>query len=83
MYTTSVEGHILQTEQKMIANLQIVNTIFSYSDEFQIGYILHRLHPTLKFNTESGPDFWLSSLGIKVEAKSKLNRRYLGNILIP
>src|SRR5438093_7400934 len=71
------------TEQKKIANLQIVNTIFSYSDEFQIGYMLHKLYPSLKFNRELGPDFWLDTLGIKAEAKSKLNRKYLGYISDP
>lgn len=70
-------------EQKKIASLQIVNTIFSYKDEFQIGHILHKLHPSLKFNKESGPDFWLDTLGIKVEAKSKLNRKYLGFVSDP
>jgi hypothetical protein len=70
-------------EQKKIANLQIVNTIFPYSDEFQIGYMLHKLYAPLKFNGELDPDFWLDTLGIKVEAKSKLNRKYLGYISDP
>jgi hypothetical protein len=33
----------------------------------------------LTFNTGVGPDFKLCNFGIKVEAKSKLNRTYLGD----
>jgi hypothetical protein len=69
--------------QRKIANNQIVNTILLYGDEFQIGYILHKLHPSLKVNRQQGPDFNLGDFGIKVEAKSKLNRRYLGYISNP
>ncbi len=59
--------------------VQILKAIVSSNDEFQIGYILHRLYPSLTFNTASGPDFKLCNMGIKVEAKSKLNRTYLGD----
>jgi hypothetical protein len=69
--------------QRKIANNQIVTTILLYGDEFQIGYILHKLHPSLKVNRQQGPDFNLGDFGIKVEAKSKLNRRYLGYISNP
>ena len=65
-------------------NNQIVNTILLYGDEFQIGYILHKLHPSLKVNRQQGPDFNLGDFGIKVRRpKSKLNRRYLGYISNP
>ncbi|MDP9288951.1 MAG: hypothetical protein M3P08_12240 [Thermoproteota archaeon] len=59
--------------------VQILKAIVSSNDEFQIGYILHRLYPSLTFNTASGPDFKLCNIGIKVEANSKLNRTYLGD----
>ena len=62
---------------------QIINTIFSYNAEFQIGCMLHKSYPSLEFNTNGGPDFELGDLGIKVEVKSKLNRTYLGNLSNP
>jgi hypothetical protein len=76
----ATEGAI---EQRKIANDQIINKILSYSDEFQIGCILHKLYLSLKANTGKGPDFLLDDLGIKIEAKSKLNRRYLGRLWNP
>ncbi len=46
--------------------------------------MLHKSYPFLKFNpSNEGPYFKLDDLGIKIEAKSKLNRNYLGNILDP
>ena len=57
--------------------VQILKAIVSSNDEFQIGYILHELDPSLTFNIGRGPDFKLC--GIKVEAKSKLNRTYFGD----
>jgi hypothetical protein len=59
--------------------VQILKAIVSSNDEFQIGYILHRKNPSLTFNIAQGPDSKLCNTGIKVEAKSKLNRTYLGD----
>jgi hypothetical protein len=70
-------------QQRKIANNQIPNTILSYSDEFQIGCMLHKLYPSLKINRDKGPDFKLDDLSIKVEAKSKLNKSHLGYVSDP
>jgi hypothetical protein len=37
----------------------------------------------LRFNQYSGPDFKLEELGITIEAKSRLNRSYLGDLMNP
>jgi hypothetical protein len=71
-----------EMQSQMIGEIMIA--ILSYSDEFQIGCILHTLYPSLKFNSSNkGPDFMLYDLGIKVEAKSKLNKEYLGYVSNP
>jgi hypothetical protein len=68
----------IQEKNEQQAN-DILKTIFSSNDEFLIGCMLHKLHPSLEFATKGGPDFRLGDLGIKVEAKSKLNRTYVGD----
>jgi hypothetical protein len=40
------------TDQRKIANNQIVNTLISFGDEFQIGCILHKLHMSLTVKSE-------------------------------
>ena len=70
----------------MVYNLyyeEIMKKIVSYGDEFEIGYSLYKLHVYLRVNRQKGPDFMLDDLGVKVEAKSKLNRNYLGDISNP
>jgi len=78
-----VSNAIRYPEKQADYAVQILKAIVSSNDEFQIGYILHRLDPSLIFNTASGPDFKLCNIGIKVEAKSKLNRTYLGDFNPP
>ena len=63
--------------------LQILKTLISSNDEFFIGCVLHKAYPSLEFNAREGPDFSLLDISIKVEAKSKLNRSYIGNIMNP
>jgi hypothetical protein len=71
----SKQGHIA---------LEIFKIIFSINDEFQIGCLLHNIYPSLKFNRGGGPDFILEdNIIVKVEAKSKLNRTYLGDFNNP
>jgi hypothetical protein len=74
-----VSNAVRYPEKQADYAVQILKAIVSSNDEFQIGYILHRLDPSLIFNTASGPEFKLCNIGIKVEAKSKLNRTYLGD----
>jgi hypothetical protein len=62
---------------------QILKSLISSNDEFFIGCVLHEAYPSLEFNTREGPDYILVDIGIKVEAKSKLNRSYIGNIMNP
>ena len=59
--------------------MQVPKTILSFCDEFQIGCILHHTYPSLKFSYSRGPDFSLEEIGIKVEAKSRLNRSHLAD----
>jgi hypothetical protein len=63
--------------------LQILKTLISSNDEFFIGCVLHEAYPSLEFNARGGPDFSLADIGIKMEAKSKLNRSYIGNMMNP
>jgi hypothetical protein len=70
-------------QERKIANTQITNMILSYGNEFQIGCMLYHLYPSLKINKGKGPDFKIHEFSIKVEAKSKLNRSYLGTISDP
>lgn len=44
---------------------------------------MHQVRPSSEFNPVRGPDFKLVDVAIKVEAKSKLNRTYLGNLSNP
>lgn len=44
-----------------------LKTIVSSNVEFQNGYILHRLDPSLTFNIARETDFKLYNIGIKVE----------------
>jgi hypothetical protein len=74
-----VSNAIQYPEKQADYAVQILKAIASCNAEFQIGYILHRLEPSLIFNIARGPDFKLSNIGITVEAKSKLNRTYLGD----
>jgi len=73
-----VSNAVQYPEKQADYAVQILKAIVSSNDEFQIGYILHRFDPLLTFNITRGPDFKLCNMGIKVEAKSKLNRTYLG-----
>ena len=73
-----VSNAIRYPEKQADYAVQILKAIVSSNDEFQIGYILHELDPSLTFNIGRGPDFKLCNTGIKVEAKSKLNRTYFG-----
>ena len=61
---------------------EILMKVITVTDEFRIAYVLQRLKPTLKFNTKQGPDFYFDGININltVEAKSRLNRTYLGEI---
>ncbi len=50
----------------LIAHAKL-KTIVSSNVEFQNGYILHRLDPSLTFNIARETDFKLYNIGIKVE----------------
>ena len=69
-------------KRQSITKNKILESVITISDEFRIGYILLGLKPTLRFNTEKGPDFYIDGINInlKIEAKSKLNRTYIGEI---
>jgi hypothetical protein len=69
-------------KRQSITKNKILESVITISDEFRIGYILLGLKPTLRFNTEKGPDFYFDGININltVEAKSRLNRTYLGEI---
>lgn len=66
---------------KIISAKEIHNRILSVYDEFLIGSLLYYVHPYIKFNEKKGPDFEINNLNIKIETKSKLNRRYIGEII--
>jgi hypothetical protein len=70
-------------EERRKANIQIPKTILSFCDEFQIGCISHHIYPSLRFSDSRGSDFSVEEIGIKVEAKSRLNRSHLGNLADP
>lgn len=67
-------------ERQSVTKNKILETVITRSDEFRIGYVLLGLKPTLIFNTKKGPDFHFNGINInvKIEAKSKLNRTYIG-----
>jgi hypothetical protein len=70
-------------QQRKTSPQEIIKKIVSYGDEFELDYTLNKLYASLKVNRQKGPDFMLDDLGIKIEAKSKLNRNYLGDISNP
>jgi hypothetical protein len=74
-----VSNAVRYPEKQADYAVQILKAIVSSNVEFQIGYILHKSDPLLTFNIAGGPDFKLCNIGIKIEAKSKLNRTYLGD----
>ena len=74
-----VSNAVRYPEKQADYAVQILKAIVSSNVEFQIGYILHKSDPLLTFNIAGGPDFKLCNMGIKIKAKSKLNRTYLGD----
>jgi hypothetical protein len=68
--------------RQSITKNKILESVITISDEFRIGYIIIGLKPTLRFNKEKGPDFYFDGITINltIEAKSKLNRTYIGEI---
>jgi hypothetical protein len=61
---------------------KILEAVITVTDEFRIAYALRSLNSALTFNKEKGPDFKLNNINvsIKIEAKSKLNRKYIGEV---
>ena len=60
----------------------ILETLITVTDEFRIAYDLQRIKSKLRLNTEKGQDIPLDGINInvKIEAKSKLNRKYIGEV---
>jgi hypothetical protein len=68
--------------QQQNTSSEILKKVITVTDEFRIAYVLQSLNSTLRFNTEKGPDFYFDGINVtfKMEAKSKLNRTYIGEI---
>jgi hypothetical protein len=61
---------------------KILEAVVTVTDEFRIAYALQNINSALIFNEEKGPDLRLNEVNItvKIEAKSKLNRKYIGEV---
>jgi hypothetical protein len=82
-FKSLIKTALQKTEKQPYIALEIIRKIVAYADEFQIGCIMHRLYSNLVFTSGQGPDFKIDDIGIKVEAKSKLNKSYLGSLVDP
>lgn len=71
-------------EQRQIQD-QLIEDIIQAGDELQLASILNDICPSLEFTAEKagGADFRIDELTIKIEAKSKLDRRFVDNYPIP
>lgn len=63
-------------------SVKILEAVVTATDEFRIAYALQKINSALTFNEQKGPDFKLNeiNISIKIEAKSKLNRKYIGEV---
>jgi hypothetical protein len=61
---------------------KILEAIVTATDEFRIAHALQGINSSLIFNEEGGSDFRLNgiNISIRIEAKSKLNRKYIGEL---
>lgn len=61
---------------------KILEAVVTSTDEFRIAYALQNINSALTFNERKGADFKLNkiNISIKIEAKSKLNRKYIGEV---
>jgi hypothetical protein len=68
--------------RQAITSDRILEAVVTATDEFRIAYALQSMNSALIFNEEGGPDFRLNEINVsvKIEAKSKLNRKYIGEI---
>jgi hypothetical protein len=67
----------ISTQNKMAREISM--KILSAYDEFLIGSLLYEINPSTIFNESKGPDFHIRDKKVKVEVKSKQNRKFKGD----